>query len=61
MPNKQKNSSVLTADVAAFSTFNFHKGRILLTLAVFSPKWALDFVCTVILTTGGSDSCNSYS
>ena len=49
--------TVLTTSVTAFSTINFHEARVLLTLAVFSPTRAMDFVLTVILTTG-DDSCS---
>ena len=48
---------MLTTSVTAFSTVNFHEARVLLTLAVFSPTWAMDFMLTVILTTG-DDSCS---
>ena len=49
--------TVLTTSVTAFSTINFHEARVLLTLAVFSPTRAMDFVLTVVLTTG-DDSCS---
>jgi len=43
--------NVLTAMFAAFSTVLFHPDRVLLTLAIFSPKWTLDLEFTVITTT----------
>jgi len=42
----------LTTSVTAFSAVNLHKARVLLALAVFSPTWTMNFVLTVILTTG---------
>ena len=42
---------VLTATLAAFPTVLSHPGRVLLALALLSPKWALVLVCAVIHTT----------